>query len=168
MEEIEVLKVELETHKKKGCYGICFIRHSALDAESIFVFNDGRDSMDSRLRGTTEEGFRTSRNDRLQKMKQPHKIPSGASGPGIGQCTLIKRTMNMKQHNQRHDMSLPIAPFPKGQGGRSGGGGGLIRDLEVKKMKSKPRGRTHKLSKHRGFPLLTKSFTINYSKYCNA
>jgi hypothetical protein len=43
----------------------------------------------------------------------------------------------MKQHYPRHSMSLPIAPFPKGQGGRSGGGGGLRRGImEVNNINS--------------------------------
>jgi hypothetical protein len=41
------------------------------------------------------------------------------------QDLLIKKAMIKHTHSPRHDMSLPIAPFPKGQGGRSGGGGGL-------------------------------------------
>jgi hypothetical protein len=37
--------------------------------------------------------------------------------PGNWQGIFIKWTLNMRQHLQCHNMSLPIAPFPKGKGG---------------------------------------------------
>jgi hypothetical protein len=45
--------------------------------------------------------------------------------PVNGQVIWDKITMNKHPRYQCHNMSLPIAPFPKGQRGRSGGGGGL-------------------------------------------
>jgi hypothetical protein len=67
-------------------------------------------------------------------------IHSGASGPGNWQGILIKMTLNMRRHLQRHDIGLPIAPFPKGQGVRSGGGGGLNDIMEIKKLDSRLHG----------------------------
>jgi hypothetical protein len=65
------------------------------------------------------------------------QIHSGASGPGNWKGIFIERTLNMRQHYPCHNMSLPIAPFPKGQGGRSGGGGGLRRGImEVNNINS--------------------------------
>jgi hypothetical protein len=75
---------------------------------------DSRRSLSPRRRGPNDGG--RNGND---------GIHSGASGPANGQCTVIERTLDMRKRSNSHNMSLPIAPFPKGQGVRSGGGGGL-------------------------------------------
>jgi hypothetical protein len=49
--------------------------------------------------------------------------------PGNWQWKFIKMTPNIRQRYQCHNMSLPIAPLEKGQGGRYGGGGGLRKTL---------------------------------------
>jgi hypothetical protein len=66
------------------------------------------------------EGFRTSRNDGLHNMNEPHKIHSGASGPANWQGTVIKMTLNIRQHYPRHNMSLPLVLFGKGDKGKDG------------------------------------------------